>query len=157
MRNVLAATNRILKIANVLDQNGLCAYADVLHGVLKRMASDEFMFGGPSEDYSSDNRASIEYGDESMPTMEELERADFERELFDLIMQREHSPEGLTQEEHERKLQLMHYLKGNSWDSYQGDPENARLRAILEDNGRGYISEQIDDHNPEDPGEHEYR
>lgn len=157
MRNVLATTNRILKIANVLDQNGLCAYADVLHGVLKRMASDEFMFGGPSEDYPSDNRAPVEYGDEPMPTMEELERADFERELFDLIMQREHSPEGLTQEEHERKLQLMHYLKGNSWDSYQGDPENARLRAILEDNGRGYISEQIDDHNPEDPGEHEYR
>jgi len=154
MRNVLAATNRILTIANVLDQNGLCAYADVLHGVLKRMASDEFMFGGPSEDYSSDNRASIEYGDESMPTMEELERADFERELFDLIMKRENSPEGLTQEEHERKLQLMHYLKGNSWDSYQGDPENARLRAIY---GHGYISEQIDDPNREDPGEHEYR
>lgn len=146
MRNVLAATNGILRTAQALDQSGLCAYADVLHGVLKRMANDEFMFG--EED---DFGAPVEY-DEPMPTMEELERADGERELFELIMKRERSPEGLTLEENEKKLQLMHWLKGNSWDSYQGDPDNAKLRAIMQDNGKGYMSEQIDD-----PGEHEYR
>lgn len=109
------------------------------------MASDEFMFDDSYQDYFDNNRAPLEYSDEPMPTMEELERVDFERELFDLIMRREYSSEGLTQEEHERRLQLTHYLKGNSWDSYPEDSENASFRAILEDNGRGYMSEQIDD------------
>lgn len=155
MRNVKAATNRLLKTANVLDQNELCAYADVLRDVLRRVASDEFMFNNSEEEFPG---APVGY-DEQTPTMEELERADLERELFEHIMKRENSPEGLTGEERERQLQIMHYLKGNSWDSYKGDPENEKLRSILDDNGSGYISEQIDDETPYDldPGDHEYR
>jgi hypothetical protein len=153
MRNVKAATNRLLKTASVLDQNELCGYADVLHNVLRRVAMDESMFNNYEDEFPG---APVGY--EHEPTMEELERADLERELFEYIMKRENSPEGLTGEERERQLQIMHYLKGNSWDSYQGDPENEKLRAILDDNGPGYISEQIDDSSPyDDPGDHEYR
>lgn len=135
MRNVTATVKSILKLAHVLDNQGLNAYADVLHGVLKRKANDEFfMFGEGDEAYPEDDGWIPPPDDEPRPSMEELERADFERELFDLMMKREYSRgEGLTQEELERMQQLMHYLKGNSWDSYTGDPDAQRLKKVLKD------------------------
>lgn len=153
MRNVRAATQYLLKVADRLDQNELEAYADVLHDVLKRVAHDEsyYSFGGyDGPDAGGEDWVPPNDVNEPMPSMEELERADFERELFDLVMRGANQAEGLSQEEVERKQQLMHYLKGNSWDSYQGDPENAKLRAILEEPHKGFMSEAIDS------GEHSY-
>jgi len=152
MRHVKAATNHLLKLANNLDRNGLMSDADVLHRVLRRMANDEmFNFGdGAGEEYPKDDTWQPPT-EESQPTMKELERVDFERELFDLVMKKTRSPEGLSQEEHERMQQIMHYLKGNSWDGYRGDPENERLRSILQDPSPGFMSESIDS-----DSEHEY-
>jgi hypothetical protein len=56
-------------------------------------------------------------------------------------------PETQSLEDRERKLQIMHYLGGNKWDSYKEDPENARLRNLLgEVPGQpGFMSEAIDE------------
>ena len=82
---------------------------------------------------------------DEQPTMGELERYDYESQLFDLIMKKANSLEGLPQEENERMHQIMHFLKGNAWDDYKGEPENAKLRQILQDPFPGFISESIDD------------
>lgn len=142
MRNIHAGVNRVLRFANKLDEAGLFVYSDILTKAIKRMANDEFMFMGGSPEYPEDTDWAPSEHDENV-TMEELERADFERELFELVMR---DPESLSLEDRERKLQLMHYMKGNSWDSYQEDPENMKLRKLLGDEpGQpGFMSEAID-------------
>jgi hypothetical protein len=143
-RNITTAINGLLKTAAMLDSNSLYVEADILHGVLKRMANDdEFMFGG-EKDRIFDDYDGVGYPEnEPRPSFKELERIDLERELFELIMKKETSPEGLTQEEREHQLQIIHFLKGNSWDSYNPSPDSQRLKAILEDKS-GYITEEID-------------
>jgi hypothetical protein len=86
MRNIHAGVNRVLRFANKLDEAGFFVYSDVIHRSIKRVANDEFMFGFgdyPYEDES--NRLPFEH-DENV-SIEDLERADFERELFELVMQ----------------------------------------------------------------------
>ena len=146
MRNIHAGVNRVLRFANKLDEAGLFVYSDILTNAIKRVANDEFMFGG-SPDYPDDPGWTPPDEDYDNISMEDLERADFERELFELVMC---DPETLSLEERERKLQLMHYLKGNSWDSYKEDPENMRLRKLLgEMPGQpGFMSEAIDTEMP---------
>lgn len=131
MRDITAGVKAVLKTAATLDKHGFYAYADVLHSVLKRMANDEEFFAG---DFDEGWRPPDDNAEE--PSMEELERAGMESELFDLIMKREYSPEGLTMEDAERIRELMHYLKGGTWNSFKQEnygrtPEDERFKNLI--------------------------
>jgi len=101
------------------------------------MNHDEHMFGYDDEDFF--------FEEEDYPTMEELERLDFQRELLELALKEASMPEGLTRADSERKRQIAHYLNGRSWDSYKEDPDNARLRKILAHPMPGLVSETLEE------------
>jgi hypothetical protein len=126
MRNIYAGVNAVLKIADTFDKHGFYAYADVLHSMMRRMANEEAYYDDGWQPPP----------DEEQLSWADLERYTWQEDLFELIMKREHSPEGLTMEEQTDMRLLMHLLQGGDYkdferQNYHRTPEDQKFIDLI--------------------------
>jgi len=139
----LAAINRFVRIAKECDDNGLYAFADLFTDLMKRVARDymdddsyenfyqpdDSYYPTPEEEAEAAQLFGRQIATEDRPEVDtrELEMSALRDEVAELVMK-----PNKTVAEIERLQQVLHYLRGGRWDDYQPNPENDRLRRILQ-------------------------